>query len=181
MNGNGGGEREPDRDDVAAFCRREWPRLIGTLSLYLGDDDLAQEFAQETLARICRDWRKVSRLDAPGAWAHRVALNLAHSHFRRRVVARRLGHRVAVADRVDPPDTAVAVAVRAALALLPERQRVAVVLRFWVDLSVADTAAAMRCAPGTVKSLTHDAIANLRAAGLIDGTDDDEEQLADVE
>ena len=48
--------------DVATFCRREWPRLVGSLSLFTGDGDLAQELAQETLARVCRDWRTVSTL-----------------------------------------------------------------------------------------------------------------------
>jgi DNA-directed RNA polymerase specialized sigma24 family protein len=44
---------------------------------------LAEELAQETMVRVARDWEKVSRLDAPGAWAYRVAMNLARSHFRR--------------------------------------------------------------------------------------------------
>jgi RNA polymerase sigma factor (sigma-70 family) len=167
--------------DVAQFCRREWPRLVGSLSLFTGDGELAQEIAQETLARVCRDWHKVSRLDAPGAWAHRVALNLARSHFRHRGVARRHAHRLALAVQANDPDTATAVAVRRAVSLLPLRQRTALVLRYFADLSVAETAEAMRCPPGTVKTLTRQAILALRTMGLIGDTEIEEESMADVE
>jgi RNA polymerase sigma factor (sigma-70 family) len=169
------------RADVSAFCRREWPRLVGSLSLFTGDGDLAQELAQETLARVCRDWRKVSNLDAPGAWAHRVALNLAKSHFRHRAVARRHESRLAAAVPSDDPDTAMVLAVRNAVARLPLRQRTALVLRYFADLSVAQTADVMRCPQGTVKTLTYEAIRALRTSGLIADTEIEEESLADVE
>ena len=167
-------------DDVSAFCRREWPRLVGSLSLFTGDGDLAEELAQETLARVCRDWRKVSNLDAPGAWAHRVALNLARSHFRHRAVARRHDRRFAAAA-FDDPDSATVIAVRLAVARLPHRQRTALVLRYFADLSVAETAEVMRCPEGTVKTLTRQAILALRSTGLIDDAGIEEESMADVE
>ena len=174
-------EAHDEREAVAAFCRREWPRLVGSLSLFTGDGELAQEIAQETLARVCRDWHKVSNLDAPGAWAHRVALNLARSHYRHRSVARRYGSRVAAADTVAEPDATTAIAVRQAVASLPIRQRTALVLRYFADLSVAETAEAMRCPEGTVKTLTRQAILALRSAGLIAETGIEEESMADVE
>lgn len=43
-------------EDLAAFCEREYPRLVGTLSLYCGDVLLAEELAQEALARACSRW-----------------------------------------------------------------------------------------------------------------------------
>jgi RNA polymerase sigma-70 factor (sigma-E family) len=168
-------------DDVAAFCRREWPRLVGSLSLFTGDGDLAEDLAQETLARVCRDWRKVSNLDSPGAWAHRVALNLARSHYRHRSVARRHAGRIANAAETHDPDTATVLAVRKAVASLPVRQRTALVLRYFADLSVAETAEAMRCPQGTVKTLTRDAILALRTMGLITDTEVEQESMADVE
>lgn len=176
--------RADPREDVSAFCRREWPRLVGSLSLFTGDGDLAQELAQETLARVCRDWRKVSNLDAPGAWAHRVALNLARSHFRHRAVARRHASRLAAATPTDDPDTATVIAVRNAVAGLPRRQRTALVLRYFADLSVAQTAEIMHCPEGTVKTLTYEAIRALRTTslmGLIADTEIEQESLADVE
>src|SRR4051794_33589310 len=97
-------------DDVDGFCRREWPRLVGALSLFTGDADLAEELAQETLARVCRDWRRVSQLAAPGAWAHRVAINLARSHFRHRAVAQRHAGALVSQATVDD-DTASTLAV----------------------------------------------------------------------
>lgn len=168
-------------DDVGAFCRREWPRLVGSLSLFTGDGDLAEDLAQETLARVCRDWRKVSNLDSPGAWAHRVALNLARSHYRHRSVARRQSRRLAIATQADDPDTATVIAVRNAVSQLPVRQRTALVLRYFADLSVAETADAMRCPQGTVKTLTREAILALRQTGLIADTEIEEESMADVE
>jgi RNA polymerase sigma-70 factor (sigma-E family) len=169
-------------DDVSEFCRREWPRLVGSLSLFTGDGDLAQELAQETLARVCRDWRKVSNLDAPGAWAHRVALNLARSHFRHRAVVRRVDRRLdAAAAVVEDPDRATVIAIRDAIARLPIRQRTALVLRYYADLSVAETAETMQCPQGTVKTLTREAIRALRTMGLIADAGIEGESMADVE
>jgi RNA polymerase sigma factor (sigma-70 family) len=169
------------RDDVAAFCRREWPRLVGSLSLFTGDADLAEELAQETLARVCRDWRKVSNLAAPGAWAHRVALNLARSHYRHRAVARKHAGRLATANEAVDADTATVLAVRDAVSQLPIRQRTALVLRYYSDFSVSETAEAMRCPEGTVKTLTRQAILALRTKGLVADAGIEEESMADVE
>jgi RNA polymerase sigma factor (sigma-70 family) len=167
-------------DDVDAFCRREWPRLVGALSLFTGDADLAEELAQETLARVCRDWRKVSQLAAPGAWAHRVAINLARSHFRHRAVVRKHTSALAAIATVDD-DCASTLAVRHAVAQLPVRQRTALVLRYFADLSVAETAEAMRCPTGTVKTLTRQAILALRSQGLVSDAGIEQESMADVE
>jgi RNA polymerase sigma factor (sigma-70 family) len=156
--------------DLVGFCRAEWSRLVGALSLLTGDVDLAEELAQETIVRVCRDWRKVSQLDAPGAWAHRVAVNLANSHFRRRAAARRALQRVSTIESDDPlRDVAGVLAVREAVMLLPRRERTALVLRYYADLGVRAVAEVMRCPEGTVKTLTRRAIASLRGAGLLEG------------
>ena len=158
-----------------AFCEREWSRLVGALVLLLGDRLAAEDLAQETLARVCRDWDRVRTLESPGGWAHRVACNLAASHRRRDRVARRALDRVAGRPLSPPADDADAVAVRDAILMLPERERRALVLRFFADLSVRDTAAAMRVPEGTVKTLTRSAIAALRASGLVTSTDHEAE------
>jgi RNA polymerase sigma-70 factor (sigma-E family) len=156
--------------DLEDFCRREHPRLVGALTLYCGDPHVAAELAQEALARACDHWGSVRQMEAPGAWVHRVAMNLAGSLFRRRAAERRASARVASGQVEDfGPDRADVLAVRAAVAALPDRQRTALVLRYYSDLSVEQTADAMRCAPGTVKSLTSQALAALRRrAGLSD-------------
>jgi RNA polymerase sigma-70 factor (sigma-E family) len=158
------------RAALAAFCASEHRRLVGTLTLHCGDPHVASELAQDALARVCSDWKRVGRMDAPGAWLHRVAVNLASSHFRRRSAERRAVARFGSRQVEDPGgDPAGTLAVRRAVAALPLRQRTALVLRYYSDLSVQETAEAMGCAPGTVKSLTSQALAQLRASsGLVD-------------
>jgi RNA polymerase sigma-70 factor (ECF subfamily) len=155
-----------DEHELEAACRAMRPRLVGFLSLYCGNAALGEELAQETLARVWTNWAKVSRLQSPTGWAHRVALNLANSHLRRRHVERRVRALIANGElEAEPPvDHAAALDVRRAVAGLPRRQRAAIVLRYFVDLSVDDTAKALGCAPGTVKSLTHKAIKALAEA-----------------
>ncbi len=167
--------------DLVGFCRAEWSRLVGTLALLTGDGDLAEELAQETIVRVCRDWRKVSTLDAPGAWAHRVAVNLANSHFRRRAAARRAQARATTSESDDPlGDAASVLAVRSAVMQLPRRERTALVLRYYGDLSVRTVADIMKCPEGTVKTLTRRAIAALRDAGLLEGEGEIELEESDA-
>ena len=162
--GHGVGEAVGEPGDAAAFCEALHPALFGALLLYCGSRELAEDLVQETLLRVWRHWSSVSAMDHPDRWALRVAFNLAKSGFRRVRVARR------VAALSDPardgvtidPDATDAIAVRAAVATLPPRQRAAVVLRYFNDLSVADTAEVLGCAEGTVKALTNQAVANLR-------------------
>jgi RNA polymerase sigma-70 factor (ECF subfamily) len=163
-------------DDIGgldAFCHGVHPALVGSLTLYVGDRELARELAQETLARVCQHWSRVQRMDAPQAWAHRVAMNLANSWFRRRkaeraAVARMGGLRQSddTGETGDGRHRGDVLAVRAAVAALPKRQRAALILRYYRDLSVEQAAAELGCRPGTVKALTSQAIASLRLAGL---------------
>ena len=158
-----------DDQALVAFCRAEWPRPVGSISLDVGSRELAEDLAQEALARVCAHWRRVRKADSPSAWAHRVAFNLAKSHGRRQTTWARL--RVRALDgpvgAVDP-DRASALAVRDALATLPATQRQALILRYFADLSVRDTAAAMRCPENTVKTHTRRALDALRSSGLLD-------------
>ena len=160
---------EDDRA-LVEFCRAEWPRLVGSLSLDVGSRELAEDLAQETLARVCTHWRRVRRADSPSAWAHRVAFNLAKSHGRRQATWARVQPswpRDRPLGAVDP-DRASVLAVRDALATLPTPQRQALILRYFADLSVRDTAAAMRCPENTVKTHTRRALDALRSSGLLD-------------
>ena len=153
-------------DELDAVFTRLFPKLVGMISLYCGDRWVAEEIAQETLSRL---WEQSSsaQIDSPDAWTYRVALNLANSWFRRRSIDRRAREslRNATVDVThhDPDDYLV---VREALLRLPRRQRQAIVLRYFADLSIEATAEVMRCAPGTVKAHTHKAIAELARAGL---------------
>jgi RNA polymerase sigma factor (sigma-70 family) len=165
------GKRGGPPEDLTAFCRREHPRLVGTLSLYCGSVFLAEELAQEALARVCRDWGRVRRMDHPGAFAQRVAINLANSQFRRRAAERRARQRLEAfaRQREHTPDETSAITIRAAVAALPRRQRTALVLRYFCDLPFAEVARLMESPEPTVKSLARRAVQRLQAeAGITD-------------
>jgi RNA polymerase sigma factor (sigma-70 family) len=146
-----------------AWCCALHPRLVGAMSLYCQTLEDAEDVAQEALSRAWERWPAVSAHPDPEGWVFRTAFNLANSRWRRLRVERR-PHRLAPAtvSEVDAPDFE----VRRAVAGLPPRQREAIVRRFFLDESVADASAAMGCAPGTVKALTHQAIEQLRRGGL---------------
>jgi RNA polymerase sigma-70 factor (sigma-E family) len=160
--------------DVASFCRREHRRLVGLLALYVGDRAVAEELAQDTLVRVCEQWPKVREMASPTGWTNRVALNLASSRWRRLSAERRATIRHgAPDDRVDDVDSAATLAVRAAVAALPPRQKQALVLRYYADLALTEVADAMGCPVGTVKSLLSRATATLRDEA--DLTENDQE------
>lgn len=161
-------------EDLAAFYADQYDRVWGALALFTGDRRLAEELAQEAFVRTCQHWETVRAMDAPGAWVHRVGINLAISRARRRRTELRVvqQHRAAAPATSAGADAGLAdEAVRAAVAALPADERAVVVLRFHADLSVAATAAALGVPEGTVKTRTRRALAHLRAAGL-DATDE---------
>lgn len=156
-----GGDSAPQ--SVEDFCRTLRPRLLGTLRLEC-DHHVAEELTQETLSRVYERWDTVREMHSPQAWAYSVAFNLARSTFRRvlaerRAVRRHAARPAAASTGLDHADV---LAVRWAVADLPVRQRTAVVLRYYADLSVEEVALVMDCAPGTVTAHTRDAIVGLR-------------------
>lgn len=153
-----------DPEDLVALCLAEHPRLVRSLDLICGDRERAEELAQEALVRLWQRWPKVCRLDRPGAWLHHVAVNLAISELRRRRVEGRAVARLSLNAEEPVPDADLDQgAVRRALARLPDRQRTAIVLRYMLDLSVADVAAALELNLGATRALTFRAIEALRA------------------
>lgn len=169
--------RSPLRDDVAlaAFLRAEHARVVGLLVLQVADRAVAEELAQDALVRVVEHWDVVRTADRPRAWLTTVALNLARSWWRRRFAeARALRHHGLERVDVEPSDPEL-IAVRDAVVGLPRRQREVVACRFYADLTVAETAAAMGISEGGVKSLTHRAVQSLRAAHVprsVTATDD---------
>ena len=153
------------------FCEAAYPKLVRMLGLYCGRREIAEELAQETLARVWRHWRRVRRLDSPLAWAQRVALNLAKSSFRTAGAERRARRRLEgfPAEVHVDPDAADKQAVRDAVSQLPDRQKTVLVLHYYLDMSFPEIAEWMDAPEGTVKSLAHRAIARLREQeGLMD-------------
>lgn len=148
-------------DDLMKMCSAQYAPLVGLLGLYCGDRDVAEDLAQEALIRLCRDWRKVRGIDAPEQWLRRVAINLAHSHYRRRSLERRklsvLGQQDEHAAFESDLETLELVKE------LPHREKTALLLHYYVDLTVRQVADQMDLPEGTVKTLIHRAVRRLGA------------------
>jgi DNA-directed RNA polymerase specialized sigma24 family protein len=139
--------------DFETWYEKEHPRLVATLILVLGDVDLARESVDEACARVLARWPRVARMDSPGGYAYRVALNDARRRARRAGLEARLLARHPVESVVPPPADGAWDLVRN----LAPRQRTAVVLRYVADLTEADIARAMGVSRGTVSSTLIDA------------------------
>lgn len=152
---------------------------MAALSHYCGDVHLAEELAQEALVRACRRWERVSQFESPEGWTYRVAVNLANSMFRRRRAERRARERHGVtADRHRDADVADQLTVHRALEELSAKQREAVILRYFLDLSADEAGRIMGSNAGAVRALTHRAVRQLR--GVMDVTVPADEEAADV-
>jgi RNA polymerase sigma-70 factor (sigma-E family) len=145
------------------FVSRGSPALLRSAYLLTGDRGHAEDLLQGTLLRVASRWDAAR--EAPDAYARRVLVNLSRDRWRS------LGRRPRERSLVEPvadwgSDPSVGVldrhAMTAAVGALPVRQREVVVLRFFLDLSVSETAAALGCSEGTVKSYTSRALARLR-------------------
>lgn len=155
---------------LAEFCAREHPRLVGSLILYGVDVDAANELAQEALVRACSHWKKVEKMVAPQAWLTRVAINLANSFYRRRAAERRAHERLhnERSHNVSPSsEVFIAEPIRAAVAKLPRRQRTALIMRYYAELSTHEVAELMGCSESAVRRLTSQAIGSLRGNGRL--------------
>jgi RNA polymerase sigma-70 factor (ECF subfamily) len=143
-----------------ALCRAEYAQVARTAYLITGDREEARDLAQEAFARAYERWGSVSKLERPGAWVQRVVANLAISHQRRERIRARAARPIGrvVADQREPIDPALMDGLRA----LPPAQRAAVVLRYFADQSVHETAKALGKREGTVRALTSQGLHALR-------------------
>ena len=133
-----------------------WPRLVGALLPMVGSPAEAEDLAAQAIAKTLENW---DRLDDPSGWTYRVAVNLARRRWRRLKLER--------AERsrwLDPPTSLPEVTPELwqAVGGLPQRQRIAVALRYVLDLSQEEIARIMGIAPGTVAATLHSARQRLR-------------------
>ncbi len=157
----------PAAEDFEDWVRVSSPRLRRLAFLLTGDLDEAKDLVQSAYAKVLPRWHRISAYDAPEAYMHRVMVNLRTSWWRRSRNWERSTDEVPEASwRVGTPDEGDAVVesqvLLAALRALPERQRAAVVLRHWCDLSEAQAAEVMSSV-GTVKSNASRGVSHLRA------------------
>jgi RNA polymerase sigma-70 factor (sigma-E family) len=147
-------------DEVWTFdrlYRSQYARMVFLARAMTGSLAQAEEVVQDAFVELYRRW---STVNYPLTYLRIAVVNRSRSVERRRAVERR--HQVSGQEGV-AFDTA-AVAVRDALEKLTPRQRAAVVLRYYEDLSERDIARALDCRPGTVKSLLSRSLVKLKEA-----------------
>ena len=141
---------------------RHAPEGIRLAFLLTGDRALAEDLVQEAFARLVGRLRHLRDQGAFGTYLRRTIVNLATSHFRRRRVERAYLERTATAPETNANEE-LDQTMHEALLRLPERQRAVMVLRFYEDLSDAQTGEILRCSPGTVRSLVSRGMKTLRS------------------
>lgn len=172
------GGRAVDQGAFDDFVATRSARLLRTAYLLTHDRALAEDLVQTSLAKAWFAWGRIE--GQPEAYVRRIMVNTYSSWWRRRwngeeatadlpERAAGAGHRPGEDGRVDDRTD-----LWRALARLPKRQRAVVVLRFYEDLSEAETAEIMQCSVGTVKSQASRALAKLRIDPTLAATSDEE-------
>src|SRR4051794_31372702 len=159
------------QQDVSAFTDLVTTRsgaLFRTAYLVVGDHQLAQDLLQEALVKAYAAWPRLRDPSKAEAYVRRTIVTTATSWRRRRSFHERPIETVPERSSDDATEQLVVQdALWAELRSLPPRQRAALVLRYYEDLTEAQTAEAMGCSVGTVKSQVSDALTKLRdSAGL---------------
>jgi RNA polymerase sigma-70 factor (ECF subfamily) len=157
-------------DDFDAFYEAEYGEVLRSVTLALGDRARAEEVTQEAFVRALQRWTRVREMESPAGWVVVVAVNAERRRWRREPAV--LPDAIALpADRDHAGHVATQVDLREALERLSGRQRAAIVLRYLVDLPIAEIATALACAEGTVKATLAQALAILRVD--LDGSDNE--------
>lgn len=152
--------------DFDSFTQSTYKSVVRTVALALGDETVAQDATQDAYVKAALRWDRVAVMDRPRSWVCVVAINSGRRKLRRK----RQPSQMAAPESPDPANgIAEHVMVQRLLLALPAQQRATLVLRYLEDLSVADTAQALRVSTGTVKTATHVALAKLRDA--LEGAD----------
>ena len=153
---SGGRVRGGDFDE---FVAARSGRLLRTAYLLTHDHALAEDLLQTALTRAWSSWSRIE--GQPEPYVRKILVNTYASWWRRRWNGEQPTADLPEAP-ADSTDTDARHDLWSALARLPRRQRAVVVLRYFDDLTEAETAAALGCSVGTVKSQTSKAFAKLR-------------------
>jgi len=151
-----------DEADFEAFVASRSAALRRTAYLICGDWHGAQDIVQNALTKLYLVWRRVEKRDSIDAYARQIVVRCALDEKRRGW--RRERPVATLPERVDQGSSGSDDRDRllAALAVVPQQQRAALVLRFWEDLSIAETARILGISEGSVKSATSRGMDNLR-------------------
>ena len=161
-----------DAEDFRQFMATRSAALLRTAYLLTGDRGHAEDLVQSVLAKAYRHWGRVRRSGVPEAYVRRILVNERNNrwrrdHFRAREVVGEVPDRPggdetqAYADRDE---------MWQALRAMPPRTRAVLVLRYWEDLSEAETAELLGCSVGTVKSQASRGLRKLAEVLAGDGT-----------
>lgn len=159
--------QEKDKTDFEHFMAARWHPLVRAAYVLTGNRQDAEDIAQTALTNAYSVWPRVRNTDDVTLYVHKILINVYRASRRRRRVREVLT--AAVPERRSAAAAAASEAlhdrdeVAQALAQLTPRQRAVIVLRYLEDLTEAQTAAALGCSVGTVKSQSSKALAKLRA------------------
>jgi RNA polymerase sigma-70 factor (sigma-E family) len=170
-------EQVPNSFDEYVAAR--WSRLVRSAVLMGLDPHAAEDAVQTALSRCYFSWRRVVTARDPDAYVHRVLINTMRTSWRRRWTAEHPTDRLPEGKSDDVSNgVAQHVTLLDALARLPVSHRQVLVLRYYADLTEAQTAAALGIAVGTVKSRASRGLARLsvdpQLAGLTETTQEQE-------
>jgi RNA polymerase sigma-70 factor (ECF subfamily) len=159
-----------DDVDFSAWYEDEHPRVLGVLCALSGELDVAREATDEAFVRAFAKWERVRKMDSPGGWTYRVALNelrrSLRKHARERAV--RTKEHTQLVPMTDPD-------LWDLVRRLPERQRFAVVLRYVADLpeqAIADVMGVTRSTAASTLTQARDRLGEWMR--LADGKRDEE-------
>ncbi|MFJ1708394.1 SigE family RNA polymerase sigma factor [Kitasatospora sp. NPDC088346] len=154
----------PDRPvDFPEFAAGAGPHLVRTAFLLTGGDaHLAEDLAQETLGRMFAKWRTVSRLANPTGYARTTLVNTFLTHKRRRSSGEHVTDTFTETP-VSDTDPALRLTLLRGLARLSPQDRAVLVLRYWEDRSVEETAVVLKVRAGAIRTRSGRALERLRA------------------
>lgn len=150
-----------DAEAFRAFARARTPSLYRAAWLLCGDPHTAEDLVQDTLTKVYLAWGRTV-IDNPAGYARTTLVRTYISSRRLRSSTER---RMAAVPEVttQDPDLATRLDLQQALRQLGPLDRAVLVLRFFEDRTVADTAAALSMSPGAVRTRTHRALVRIRA------------------
>jgi RNA polymerase sigma-70 factor (sigma-E family) len=158
-------ERGSERDaEFAAYMQTRQTNLLRIAYLLTGDQNVAEDLVQASLAKLYLAWDKVQDRESVDAYVRRILVNENNSLWRRGWKRREYATETLPERQTsDVYDEGQRGALWELVQTLPKKARAVVVLRFYEELSEAETADALGISVGTVKSQTSRALANLRA------------------
>jgi RNA polymerase sigma-70 factor (sigma-E family) len=160
-----GMRRDGHAEELERFLAERGEPLLRAAVLLAGGRDAGEDLLQSALERMLRHWRRID--GDPEGYLRRTLHNLATDGWRRQRTRHKLLRRLERAAEPATGDAIAGVDLRDALvrllAQLPARQRSVIVLRYWEQLSEAETARVLGCSAGTVKSAASRGLARLRA------------------